>query len=127
MKDYKYNKHQRAWLDDLKKTRAKQGMGELHSQDGWCCLGRACYVLGIPGERRGDGNAFTEYFEGEDGGLPCSAWHQLKLRSDAGRTSLLFEINGKEYGSLTEANDNGCTFKQIAAAIEADPRNFFYD
>lgn len=118
MKDYKYNKHQRAWLDDLKKTRAKQGAGYLHC-GGWCCLGRACYVLGVEEERRG-------YFEGEDQELPAEVSNKLHI-DVLGTTKEPLNILGQTYLCLADANDAGCTFKQIAAAIEADPRNFFYD
>lgn len=35
-----------AWIEDLETTDAKQGFGALHPGDAYCCLGRACEVLG---------------------------------------------------------------------------------
>jgi hypothetical protein len=37
----------RAWIHDLRTTDAKQDAGQLRTaDDGYCCLGRACVILG---------------------------------------------------------------------------------
>ena len=119
---FKYTELQRAWLDDLKKTRAKQGTGRLHRKDGWCCLGRACKVMGVK-EVRGE---FSSKFDGVDTVMSIANGERMGLRSGAGDARLQFRIDGgRELGRLWEANDDYYTFKQIAAAIEADPENFF--
>lgn len=117
---FRYTKLQKEWLHDLKTTRAKQGQGFLHT-DGWCCLGRALHVMGVKRSR----SAGIDFFEGNDRYMPERRYKQLRLRSLYGKTKYPFEVGGAEFEELVTANDHGCTFKQIAAAIEADPSNFF--
>ena len=57
--------------------------------------------------------------------MPDKQWAAMKLRNACGLARRSFFIDGVRSDSLAEANDAGCTFKQIAAAIEADPSNFF--
>ena len=122
MKKFRYTKLQKEWLHDLKTTRAKQGEGFLHTIDGWCCLGRALHVMGPMPNYREDG---VFYFDGRSGSMPGKQWAAMKLRDGGGLAKMPFFIDGLRFASLAGANDAGCTFKQIAAAIEADPSNFF--
>ena len=122
MKKFRYTKLQKEWLHDLKTTGAKQGEGFLHTIDGWCCLGRALHVMGLMPNYREDG---VFYFDAHSGSIPYKQWTALKLRDGSGLAKRSFFIDGLRFTSLAEANDTGCTFKQIAAAIEADPSNFF--
>jgi len=126
MSEFKYTKEQRAWLDDLKKTRAKQTInGALHDEDGWCCLGRLCHVLKIE-SMKVEGGAGNWIFggRGEKFYLPSDVAERLYM-DFRGISKKQFYIGEKPFTSLAGANDGGCTFKQIAKAIEADPNNFF--
>ena len=122
MKKFRYTKLQKEWLHDLKTTRAKQGEGFLHASNGWCCLGRALHVMGVKPDSREDGFC---YFAKHSGSMPDKQWDAMKLRDACGLANRSFFIDGAGFASLAEANDAGCTFKQIAAAIEAAPSNFF--
>lgn len=128
--DFPYTTIQLAWLHDLETTEAKQGRRALHTEDEkYCCLGRACVVLGkSPSKQTFQGN----YSYDGVGGL-LLAYGDLGLRSSRGVLLRPFDTGalGCSYGgsllvgSLTEMNDSGWTFKDIAAAIRADPSNFF--
>ena len=122
MKKFRYTKLQKEWLHDLKTTRAKRGEGFLHTIDGWCCLGRALHVMGVKPDSREDGFC---YFAKHSGSMPDKQWAAMKLRNANGLAKRSFFIDGMGFAGLAGANDAGCTFKQIAAAIEADPSNFF--
>ena len=122
MKKFRYTKLQKEWLHDLKTTRAKRGEGFLHACNGWCCLGRALHVMGLkPNSREGG----VCYFAKHSGSMPDKQWAAMKLRNANGLAKRSFFIDGMGFAGLAGANDAGCTFKQIAAAIEADPSNFF--
>jgi hypothetical protein len=131
MMSFRFNKAQEAWLQDLEKTRAKQGEGYLHDYDGWCCLGRACKVLSIENTRLiGDWadtwhSAFGE--QGASGVLPREAMAKLNLYSNFGTiegAEAFDELDG--YGSLTDLNDSGgWSFKAIAKWIRAHPEEVF--
>ena len=122
MSKFRYTKLQKDWLHDLKTTRAKQGECFLKSDTGWCCLGRALHVMRVKGEYCG---VSALEFEGETQYLSEARRGEIKLRNRLGNAKQPFMIDGFSFASLSEANDSGCTFKEIAAAIEADPENFF--
>lgn len=111
---FKYSELQRAWLDDLKTTTAEQGPNYLRKGDSFCCLGRACEVMGIQRVQTTAGH----YEYGEDGevaGLGYDAEELLGLYSGLG--------DGRGVAkALTVLNDSGdYTFKQIAELIESNP------
>lgn len=125
---FKHTELQRAWLDDLKKTRAKQGDTFLHSENGWCCLGRLCHVGRIKqAEKEFDASEYVNYFpfDGMVRSLDSTMRERVQLRDSIGTARKVFYIDDHRFLTLTDANDGGRTFKQIAAAIEADPENFF--
>jgi len=119
---FRYTKKQEAWLQDLEKTRAKQTGGYLHDANGWCCLGRACKVLGVPSKNVSSMGAPMYEFGGEDSLAPPSVVKALRLRDDQGALAV-HTSEGDRY--LTELNDTGWTFKQIAKYIRENPRNVF--
>jgi hypothetical protein len=109
----------RLWVEDLRTTNAKQGKRWLRSEEGWCCLGRACEVYRIA-TGRGRWHEFTLHLTDESGivhstDLPSSVceWFGLgerdpKMRAADGTLLTAQAMNdGKKY-----------TFAQIADAIE---------
>ena len=57
--------------------------------------------------------------------MPDKQWAAMKLRDGGGLAKRPFFIDELRFTSLAGANDTGCTFKQIAAAVESNPSNFF--
>jgi len=130
---------QEGWLNDLEKTRAKQGTGALHNTSGWCCLGRACKVAGITPQIVGINNRISVYtrigcgdevallFDGHRTDLPSSVFRKLHLRSNMGLikdAENYPELKGNT--TLTDLNDMlGWTFKQIARWIRKNPAVVF--
>lgn len=123
--EYPFNADQLAWLHDLETTTEPQCTGYLYSTGtdmpyGFCCLGRACAVLGLDPKDQG---SYCTY-DGCDCLIPPSAMSKLRLVGDGGD----FRVDADEgSGSLTEMNDDGWSFKQIAAYIRANPWNVFRD
>lgn len=101
------------WIDTLETTDLLQGKEALgDAEEGYCCLGIGCKVLGIP------------Y-------LP-SAQHSFELVDKVGLRDLhgdfkeALVINGFEWESLAEVNDMTATnFEGIAKIIKNNPRNVF--
>ena len=145
MKPYPYNIYQKAWLRDLKTTRAKQGVGYLHSNLGWCCLGRACKILCIMQTNLKNYNNISDKpvdynnklpgvkvvyvyaYNGQTTVLPELVIKKLKLLSSKGDGKKLIRFEDKFYQDLAELSDQGISFKQIANIVESDPWNFFYE
>lgn len=106
-----------AWVADLR-TNPPQATGRLYDGTGHCCLGRLCLVIGAT-----FGHHTNEYHDGEyypvlDGEtlfehevLPREILNLAGIRSQSG----IYGDAGKE---LTDLNDNGATFAEIAVVIE---------
>lgn len=122
---------QRKWLKALRSGKYKQAESALHTFDGkvhrFCCLGVACDVLGMtardPMVEREGWNPIelypTEFRYGKESTvLPETARRRLAMYHATGE-----KRNGSD--ALTELNDSGKTFKQIANIIEASPDEFF--
>jgi hypothetical protein len=114
MSEFKLTELQEKWLAALESGEYKQGIGCLGTpESGLCCLGVLCVVAGI----NFDDGAFFPSYEVRDAAL---------LRSNTGETSKRFMLHGVECNSLPDANDNAkASFAEIAAAIRANPENFF--
>jgi hypothetical protein len=125
-----FTPEQEAWLVDLETTEEPQTEGALHRlrqehsdegevmhSAGYCCLGRACVVLGLKESELGG----LGIFHGASVILPGRAATALRLRNSNGYLAEPFD----GFDNLTGMNDNGWTFKQIAAYIRANPRNVF--
>jgi len=99
----------------------KQGRGVLvDGKDRFCCLGVACNISNLPLQWK---NTMSGDFSigGEVTELPSSIQEEYGFYSDIGRLrdhNSFMEINNKRYNSLAGANDDGCTFDQIADFIE---------
>jgi hypothetical protein len=128
---YPYNEAQELWLRDLETTEEPQTKGRLHrilpsddKEPGYCCLGRACVVLGLTPD---DVSPFpcSGSYRGRTGGLPEFAFKRLRLRDDGGELLQPFVKEGRKMHSLYRLNDTGWSFKQIATYIRANPYNVF--
>ena len=113
-----FNDAQEKWLRDLETTDAKQGKSELYEDDRFCCLGRGAVVCGVSAEELCSISASTLR---DDDALDRVRF-ALRLRDDCGS----FMVNAAEnITALTEMNDNGSSFKEIAAFIRANPWQVF--
>lgn len=111
-----------AWLDDLRTPGRKQGRGRLSTDDGDCCMGRACYVAIDCGVAVNAERDFVDGYTGFDGAdflLPESVQSVLGLQEDNGR------YGTDTTDTLVTLNDHGDTFPQIADAIEKYARTLF--
>ncbi len=132
---YQFTPEQEAWLRDLETTEEPQARGSLHkliasddSPAGYCCLGRACIVLGI--EKKEAGSDYDATCFGEESCVSYLPEEGVKaLRLASGDGTLIkqpFVLKGKSYDNLTELNDCALlTFRQIAAYIRSNPENVF--
>ena len=108
------------WTDALRSGEYKRGQGLLVRQysgctyESFCCLGVACVVFGVPRE----GMAF----EGCASFLPDSLVDKMGMSNNGDVNSGVF-LPGAEkalgFHSLTDANDKGKTFQEIADFLDA--------
>ena len=110
--------NQKIWVEALKSGKYSQCSGMLvqHNSDGerYCCLGVADKLFEL--NPKSFENLFGSNFK-----------EVLGLRGDNGEFAFLFTIeqNGREYKSLTEMNDDGISFEDIADFIESTPDLIF--
>lgn len=120
---------QREWIRCLRSKEWKQGVRRLCREvDGvvrYCCLGIACEVakangVGLVEEHLNDTGEWE--FNGAVSVLPECVRRAMKFRGTAGDL-LHASLDKHEY--LTEANDCGASFKQIADFAEKHPEAVF--
>lgn len=110
------------WVNALRSGDYSQAKGALRNSQGYCCLGVLCdlYIQEDPHQRTHWKNAYPEvlnqakyFLEGEGELLPSSVvkWAEL-INCDP-----IVEID-EEDASLSELNDEGKTFVEIAQLIE---------
>jgi hypothetical protein len=131
---FKLGPRQREWVRRLRSGIIPQHKKELRDNgDARCCLGVACDVFAdMEGKDKGhwSGNEFFAYNEDtmrnsySSSVLPETVMKWLGLRCDNGAA------DGKTYlrqgaTCLTEMNDGGYTFSQIADAIEERAADLF--
>ena len=115
---YQLTELQEKWLTALESGEYAQCKGSLHRGAGYCCLGVLCVVSGREFNEQG-------FCEERNQVLPSSVREESRLRDSSGESLATFHIGDMRFSQLTEANDSGHTFAQIAAAIRANPENFF--
>ena len=107
------------WVEALRSGKFKQGKGALYkSTSGYCCLGVLCKVMGykfVPSKNFFSMSKISCDTEGEMVTILSDEIYQ-KAGLDTNKGSRVF-IND-EYLYLTEHNDHGKTFEEIADAIE---------
>lgn len=116
-----------AWVATLRSGAYKQGQGALHNldRDEYCCLGVACDMFdkanpGVISQTSFVRSGPMEVFAGQTGVLPSVVQKWLGLSGREGS----FNFDGK-FSSLTEQNDTGSTFEEIADLIESEPEDLF--
>lgn len=114
------------WTMMLRSGRYKQGRGYLHNitEGTYCCLGVACELDGTA-ERSGTEIGFFNSFEVEtyDGSgrvLPSFMIYKYGFVGEPGvlPVDILYRDGTYNCPSLTQLNDNGFTFDQIADMID---------
>lgn len=133
---FQYTPEQTAWLEALESGEYKQCRFVLcnANENSYCCLGVACEIANKlrPG--------IVDITVSE-----VLVYHNTGLRPDKVKVKVygsessvlpfaierlfrLYSRNGKDRScptALSELNDNGKSFKEIAAIIRANPQNFF--
>lgn len=120
------NDNAKKWVAALRSGEFEQGAGCLAKHGKYCCLGVACMVYQ---QEVGDLITYTarsghRYFNGQDGALPDAVREWLGLGSDNGRMEHTGHSNRD---SLTEINDRGTPFSEIADIIASEPEGLFCD
>lgn len=96
------------WLEALRSGKYKQTRKHLHKGEGYCCLGVACEVAGIPSDKglpAPDGEPCWTYL-GYLGVLPDCLMVEDFAHTPAAETFI-------------RMNDSGATFTEIADKIES--------
>ena len=107
------------WIAALLSGEYKQAKGKLYDGEGYCCLGVLCKVLG--GEFIKEDSYINHNVkdiwrcEGESEILTLSMKEKAGMSSLSGEYSIGVECNDAQ---LTRDNDDGKTFKEIAAIID---------
>ncbi len=125
------NKNAKKWVAKLRSGEYQQAKGRLHqkteSGPTFCCLGVACelYVAEHPEfpvtpDLSGKSNCYG--YDGESALLPDAVIYWLGLLKDDG--AYFTENGGRQ--TLTENNDSGMSFTEIADLIESEPSGLFY-
>ncbi len=129
-----FNEYQEKWLQLMETTKLPQTKMALYDGNGYCCLGLCMrFVENIEPEHDSEGVFWS--FDGETCFLTDEAMSHLELRTRFGqlisRTHDFYThlkkcgYSGRIEFSLASYNDNGATFKQLAAAIRACPEAVF--
>lgn len=121
----KLTEAQEKWLQALESGQYKQGKDVLRDdEDCFCCLGVACDLF-IPEtvDQGGYGYWYGEGADCEDSVAPKSVVEKLHLLSQNGKIAGRDEYEPNS--CLAQLNDNGQTFKQIAAFIRENPEKIF--
>ena len=148
------NNHAEKWIRALRSGDYEQGTSTLHAYYGpdatrhgkerFCCLGVACDLYlnevgdldrSMPSGTIGSDTTVT--YDDESSYLPLKVSNWLGLCSPDGRfgsePQSLDNIFNPEHtllqeaNSLSELNDNGASFSEIASVIEAEGPSLFYE
>lgn len=112
------NDNAKKWVAALRSGRYEQTKGALERGGRYCCMGVACVVAmraGVPLERTGSDSGTVAY-NSCTGLLPSSVAAWLGLNDTGGDY-----LSGK----LTDLNDRGTPFAQLAEIIESEPDGLF--
>jgi hypothetical protein len=121
------------WIDALLSGKYEQGSEKLRSVTGYCCLGVLCdlYSQEHNVEWKFRGNEETNlqpmdywYFDGDSEFLPESVMNWAELKTHNPNVRVYVEDNEDEDNwyctdELSNINDSGYNFSQIANIIEA--------
>lgn len=112
-------------IEALRSGKYKQTRRALHDENGYCCLGVACEVAienGVSIKRLSPSqNRRISYtYNGESAILPSIVQEYFGFNDNNGG----YEYDGSNV-SLTDDNDWGKTFDEIADIIESEPEGMF--
>ena len=119
---YIFTPLQLEWLDALESGKFPQGKNKLISDDGYCCLGVACEILGF---KRVYNNFIDANGKIMSNSLAHNNYKELGLRSPFGDFKGCYNVDGEFYNSLSNMNDAGMSFRQISRYIRDNPTNVF--
>ena len=119
--DYKHRKDikmdrvfAKKWVKALRSGKYKQAHDVLFNGEGYCCLGVACIVAGKKFVHKVEANDYVVERTKEYAHLPSSVKKLMKIKYVTGE----FTDKDGGLGSLTDMNDSGKTFEEIADFIE---------
>lgn len=106
--------HRRLWVEALRSGKYQQAKGHLQNRGGMCCLGVACDISGL-GKWKGRRYVTpgTTYV-GDLGNNTSEMVRWLGLDDACGVMA--------DGNALTELNDDGKLFAEIADIIESEPK-----
>lgn len=116
------NDNAKKWVAALRSGEYSQTKRRLHDENGFCCLGVLCDVYQ---KEVGDLDIFEDngmfVYNKQELTLPSKVLCWVGLNKENGRF-----INSEEkVDCLTQKNDNGATFTEIADLIESEPEGLF--
>lgn len=122
-----YAERRERWAQALESGQYAQTKELLHNESGYCCLGVLCDIAGVKWERQEKrGEAYYTYDDNnmERGVslLTRAMCEWIGLTTSDGR----FGPKGSEE-KLTDLNDQGKDFKEIAEIIRSAPEGLFVD
>ena len=120
---------QEKWLVSLETSPAeKQTIGKLGVKVGdsyaACCLGEL-HVIACKEKGLGMPFGFKDRIEDSDNGYRLTSYREYGLRSGVGEFSKPIVFNNRTYHSLSQLNDMGVSWKEIAKIIRDNPENVF--
>lgn len=109
--------NRKLWVEALRSGKYRQTKSKLKARNGaMCCLGVLADLAGCEWKYDPDGKKYLA--NDEAGFAPFEAMDFVGLKEGGG---------GYERGQLSDLNDEGTSFKEIAAIIESEPPGLFID
>jgi hypothetical protein len=118
---------QEIWLQALESGQYPQVDGWLCLNGGYCCLGVACKIFGLPSKvRETSAGDKALSFSGEEDIAPPEIVNRLGLYSPTGHPAPDKDGKQPDIQSLASLNDGGLfSFQEIAALIRQNPSMYF--
>lgn len=107
------------WIEALESGKFEQGQACLKKDNKFCCLGVACELSGITAIPATCYGVVRYEYLGERYYLPQEIVDKLKFRGNQG------DAFGEPTMAIALLNDEGKTFKEIAAIIRENPSQYF--
>ena len=118
-------KHRAELVKALRSGKYAQVRGCLRKDNRFCCLGVACDISGLYEWLKNKHLIHRKidfwYYLGSTQVMPREVMDYYGFADSNGQYNLLKDI----YATLTDMNDGGATFKEIADIIEKEPEGMF--
>ena len=119
--------HRKQWVEALESGKYKQGFIVLRHDDGYCCLGVACDISGL-GEWVKELHSDDYQYVIKQGDSAYVSLLGQEVMNWLGLTDSLGAYFGiSEEKSLSDFNDNGISFDEIAKVIRNKPLGLFVE